>query len=75
MEKDRLYLLMDELLEAKECAEAMQYVTQRLLKVFREESHTEGINIACLYNRQLESLINDLGKCLQTLDKGIINQR
>ena len=73
MEKDKLYLLMDELLEAKECADAMQYITERLLKAFRETSYTEGINLTCLYNRQLKSLITDLEKCLQTLDKGIIN--
>lgn len=73
MEKDKLYLLMDELLEAKECADAMQYITEKLLKVFREDSYTEGINLTCLYNRQLNSLLNDLDVCLQTLDKGIIN--
>lgn len=73
MEKNNLYLLMDELLEAKECADAMQYITEKLLKAFREDSYTEGINLTCLYNRQLNNLLNDLDDCLQTLDKGIIN--
>ena len=73
MEKGKLYILMDELLEAKECADAMEYATEWLLKAFREQSCAEGINIACLYNRQLKSLVADLQKCLQTLDEGIVN--
>ena len=73
MEKDKLYKLMEELLEAKECADAMKYATKNLLKAFRAQSCTNGIYIACIYDRQLKSLVADLEKCLQILDEGIVN--
>lgn len=73
MEKSKLYLLMDELLETKECVESLEYVTEKLLKAFREQNHAEGVNLIHFYKRQIESLKTDIEKCLQTLDKGIVN--
>ena len=73
MEKGKLYLLMDELLETKECVDSLEYVTERLLKAFREQNQAEGVNLTHFYKRQLDSLKTDIEKCLQTLDKGIIN--
>ena len=45
MEKGKLYLLMDELLETKECVDSLEYVTERLLKAFREQNQAEGVNL------------------------------
>ena len=43
MEKDKLCILMEELLEIKECADALEYIAKWLLVTYREHKCKEGI--------------------------------